>query len=398
MILKLLTKYETYKDYRHFIPKYEDKVLVRLYDVLDIMMKESPQDYTLDDLFIKTSITFPKDQEQLAAIYESIKNVDLTETTVNSLLSIIRERAWASELGEVAFGVGEGRRPIEDISRIYERYGSLQEELTVKQFVTDDLEELYETTVKSPGLRWRLESLNRSLGSLRKGNFGFIFARPETGKTTFLASEITCFAKQSSTPGIWFNNEQPGNEVALRCYQGCLGLPIESLLQNRSTIKQQYLQETKGHLRIYDDSSIHRRDVEKLCEIYKPSFLVFDQIDKLKGFSDDREDLRLGSIYIWARELAKKYCPVIAVCQAAASGEGKRWLEMDDVANAKTAKQAEADWILGIGKTHEDGMDFVRHFHLIKNKLLGDEDTDPTMRHGKWDVIIEVTKGRYRDI
>jgi transketolase len=39
----------------------------------------------------------------------------------------------------------------------------------------------------------------------------------------------------------------------------------------------------------------------------------------------------LGDIYIWARELAKEFAPVIGVCQAGASGENKMWLDMNDV-------------------------------------------------------------------
>jgi len=70
---------------------------------------------------------------------------------------------------------------------------------------------------------------------------------------------------------------------------------------------------------------------------------------------------------------------------------------MDNVSSAKTSKQAEADWILGIGATHQDGFEFIRHLHASKNKLSGDLDTEASMRHGKIDVIIEPTTARYLD-
>ena len=70
---------------------------------------------------------------------------------------------------------------------------------------------------------------------------------------------------------------------------------------------------------------------------------------------------------------------------------------MDNVSLAKTAKQAEADWILGIGATHADGFECVRHLHASKNKLTGDEDSDPSMRHGKTDVIIQPEIASYKD-
>ena len=139
--------------------------------------------------------------------------------------------------------------------------------------------------------------------------------------------------------------------------------------------------------------------VEKIVRQYKPSLVIYDQIDKITGFEADREDLKLGYMYQWARELGKEYgFPSIAVCQADGTGEGVKWLTMSNVANSKTAKQAEADWILGIGKTHDIGYEQLRYLHLSKNKLSGDSDTDPAQRHGRQEVIIRADIARYEDI
>jgi hypothetical protein len=104
-------------------------------------------------------------------------------------------------------------------------------------------------------------------------------------------------------------------------------------------------------------------------------------------------------MYQWAREIAKDLdCAVIGVCQADGSGEGQKWLTMGNVANAKTAKQAEADWIVGIGKVADVGYENLRYLNASKNKLAGDEDTDPTLRHGKREVLIRAEIARYEDI
>jgi hypothetical protein len=274
-------------------------------------------------------------------------------------------------------------------------------------FITDDLDELYEHTEKRMGFRWRLNWLNKSLGSLRKGDFGFIFARPETGKTTFLTSEVTNFAEQIQSrvengetvgPIIWFNNEQGGDLVKLRLFQALLGATLTEVYGAREQNKHMYNKLGGQHIKLYDSAAIHCKQVEYLCKELQPSLIVFDQIDKIKGFTDDREDLRLGSIYIWAREIAKTYCPVIGVCQSDASGEGKKWLTMENVANAKTAKQAEADWILGIGKSHAETDEYLRFLNINKNKLLGDADSDPALRHGRTTVMIKPEIARYVDV
>jgi replicative DNA helicase len=275
------------------------------------------------------------------------------------------------------------------------------ESVTEVEYVTDDLEEILDESVRTPGLRWRLNSLNRSLGSLRKGDFGFIFARPETGKTTFLASEVTHMASQlnpESGPILWFNNEEAGKKVKLRCYQAALGARIDHLLRAPERAKVGYQERTGGKLRIFDSAAIHKAQVEQIVQKEQPSLIIFDQIDKVKGFDDDRTDLTMGEIYQWARELAKRYSPVIGICQADGTAEGEKWLHMGHVSNAKTAKQAEADFILGIGRTHDAGQEYLRFINISKNKLVGDEDTESGLRHGRLEVLIHPDKARYSDL
>lgn len=206
--------------------------------------------------------------------------------------------------------------------------------------------------------------------------------------------------KEDDGPIIWFNNEEQGNKVKLRCYQAATGATLVQINSNPSAAQNHFLQKTKGKLLLLDPrGTISKELVERVCKKYKPSLIIFDQIDKITGFDADREDLKLGAMYQWARELAKEYtCPIIAVCQADATGENQKWLTMANVANAKTAKQAEADWIVGIGKIHDAGYENLRFLHASKNKLSGDEDTDPALRHGRREVIIKPEIARYMDI
>ena len=54
--------------------------------------------------------------------------------------------------------------------------------------------------------------------------------------------------------------------------------------------------------------------------------------------------------------------------------------------------------VLGIGKIHEQGSEYLRFMHLSKNKLHGDKDSDPQMRHGRWQVFIRPEIARYVEI
>jgi replicative DNA helicase len=69
-----------------------------------------------------------------------------------------------------------------------------------------------------------------------------------------------------------------------------------------------------------------------------------------------------------------------------------------NIVTHNTSKQAEADWILGIGAVHDEGLKYMRYLHISKNKLTGDEDSIPEMRHGKMQVLIQPDIARYKDI
>jgi hypothetical protein len=138
--------------------------------------------------------------------------------------------------------------------------------------------------------------------------------------------------------------------------------------------------------------------VERIVERKQPGLVIYDQLTKIKGFKADRPDLVLGEIFQWARELAKGNHAAIGVSQADGGAEGVRYLTMEHVANAKTAVQAEADWILGIGRSNEMGTERSRYLSISKNKLFGDKDSIPELRHGRFEVFIRPDIARYEDI
>jgi hypothetical protein len=181
----------------------------------------------------------------------------------------------------------------------------------------------------------------------------------------------------------------------LRCYEAALARSLADIRKDPSGAEADFKRVTGDRIQIIDDAGMSASRVDQLVEQLQPSLIVFDQIDKIKGFKNDREDLALGAIYQWARELAKRYAPIIGVCQASGDAEGEPYLHMGHVANARTAKQAEADFIIGIGKVHSLGYEYIRYLNISKNKLTGDDHTDPAMRHGRTEVLIKPELARY---
>jgi replicative DNA helicase len=407
-LIVYLLQDEYYKQFFDYIDlthvKDNHRELHYLYQAVKSLHGDFPDvDHSLETLRAYFFTKYPDvDRDLYNALFETLATVTLDPHVGVGILKQIKLRQQSLQLSEEAVKFATGYSSIEKVSDAAKFLSeSLPDEREDDEFVSDDLELLLSETLLKRGLRWRLNCLNKSLGSLRKSNFGVVFARPETGKTTFLASELSYMLTQladDSGPIIWFNNEQAGNEVMLYIYRAYFGITLEQLKANPKRWAKEFRDQTKGKLLLLDDANIDRRRTEKIMEKYKPSLACFDQSDKVKGFEADREDLLLGDIYIWQRELAKAYCPIIGVCQADGTAENIKWLTMAHMSNAKTAKQAECDWILGIGKVFSEGAEHTRYLNISKNKLLGDDDSISDLRHGRFEVYLEPEIARYRDI
>lgn len=394
--------YFSYVDQQHLKDNYKE--LHYLYQAIAGLHQDYPdKDLDLGALQAYFFLKYPDADKMIyLELFKTLSETVLDSDVAEGLLRAIKQRQQSLVLSEKALQYATGHGKIEyvvEASRFLEDEVGPVEEVEV---VSDDLEFLVTEAVQKPGLRWRLQCLNKSLGSLRKGDFGFLFARPETGKTTILASEISYMLEHLSdevdAPFLWLNMEEQGSKVMLRVYQAYFGITLQQLYANVPKYQAIFQKQVAGRLKMVDNAGISRAEVDRLCRRLKPALLLQDQTSKIKGFAADREDLKLGAAFQWSRELAKDYCPVIGVHQADGHAENVKWLTMEHVASVKTAAQAEADWILGIGKVHAEGTQNVRYLNISKNKLMGDSDSLPELRHGRFEVYIEQERARYRDI
>jgi replicative DNA helicase len=395
---ELFNKYGDDLDYQ-WIKENQPEVF-RLFQTVRYLHEQvSNKTYSVADVEIAFATLYPQSKAtDFAPLFLQLRTLEVDTTNVESYLNTVRERSQATKLAKIALGVAEGTQTAEDLQSFLVQQADVETNTPTNDFVETDIRIIHAKRLLQPGLRWRLDSLNKTLGSIRKGNFGFIVARPETGKTTFLASEVTNMARQVTDPIIWFNNEEEHEAVIYRLYQAAFGIDYATLLSRLDYYAEAYARDIGKRIELVTDTPTTRKLVERICSQHHPSLVIFDQIDKIQGFADDRNDLELKAIYGWAREIAKAHAPVIGVCQAGGTGEGKRWLTMNDVDNSKTGKQGEADWILGIGKVPDAGLETYRYLHLSKNKLQGDSDTVAGRRHDQWEVRINPDIARYSDI
>lgn len=269
-------------------------------------------------------------------------------------------------------------------------------------YIRDDIGLLLQDEISDEGLRWRLECLNNSVRGLRGGDFGIIAGRPDKGKTTFIASELTHLASQlpPDRPALWLNNEGPGKRIIPRLYQAAIGATMSELIKFNTAgkLKDMYaaIMGSLDRIRVID---VHNQDcftVEGLIEKHNPGIVVYDMIDNIRGFGDAaRTDLGLEKMYQWARELAVKHDHAgLATSQISNEGDGLQFPTLGMLKDSKTGKQGACDFQLMIGASNDAGLNGIRYIGMPKNKLRR-EGAAPDPRA---EVAYQPQKARYEDI
>lgn len=385
IIIKFLLYKEFYIKYRRFIVVNKEHNI--LYKILDSMYSSLNRDIT----FTEFKLSCLQEDESLLPLLETIEQQDVNIDAAQDIIKKYCDRQWAHNVALKAIAVTEGRESIESLQEEYNAYESLMPNSEENNYsITDDFAALYQEVDRKGGIQWRLPWLNQSIGGLHKGDSGFIFARTNAGKSTFVASEISYMLKQLDAPCCFFFNEEAAARMKWRIFQAYFGATDDRLLSNIEKCQEIFMSETKGLFHFYNMPMIQKKEVEAICKEMNPQLTVIDNVDKVYGFKGDREDLRLKQIYTWRRELAKTYGTSISICQAGSTAENKKWLQHTDIDSAHTAKSSEADFIIGIGTTLDVGAEDIRYLRLVKNKF----------KPGEWrhECRIDPYTARYREI
>lgn len=268
------------------------------------------------------------------------------------------------------------------------------------RWIDTPIEELLQEEFDDSGVAWRLACLNASMRRLRPGDFGIIAGRPDKGKTSFIASEITFMAPQLPKDRniLWLNNEGPGKRIIPRLYQAALGFSMSQMKEHSGSLREMYEQYMgrMDKIRVVDIHGMSNGQVELIIEDNEPGIVVYDMIDNIKGFGDAaRTDLALEQMYQWARERSVKYDAVgLATSQISNDGDGLQFPTLGMLKDSKTGKQGACDFQLMIGAVNDPAFTNSRFIGLPKNKLRRpDGPSDP-----RAEVIFDGIRSLYKDI
>jgi replicative DNA helicase len=260
---------------------------------------------------------------------------------------------------------------------------------------------LKDQTDVSKGIKPRLAVLQQYMRPFRSGDFGIMAARPDQGKTSLICSELTYMASQTDQPILWCNNEGRGRNIYPRLYQAALNLTYPEMLElnRKGTLVKEYLKAIKSDdpfkIRIKDIHDFTIGQVERVIEEIKPSIVVYDMIDNIKGFgSMARTDLALEEMYKYCRTLAVTYDHIgFATSQISAEGDQLCYPTQTMLKDSKTGKQGACDFILMMGQNKDAGPN-QRFIGLPKNKLmLAGKQKDP-----QTEVYFDAARCRFKDL
>lgn len=261
--------------------------------------------------------------------------------------------------------------------------------------VLTPIEDMLDREENNTGFSFRLSILNQHIKPLTGGDLVLIAARPDKGKTSFMADNLSFMAPQVDVlyPGenrsiLWLNNEGPGDKIVMRSWQAALGMTVEQMVElnkqpavkqekYKTALREQYMEAIGGRggaLRVFDIHGMNNAEVEELILKWAPAIVVFDMVDNIRfdGLTNNggqRTDQILEAMYQWVRMIAVKHDFVaLATSQISVDGDGMQFPTQAMLKDSKTGKQGALDLQIMIGSVNDPMLEHSRWIGVVKSK------------------------------
>lgn len=400
-VLQFLSEKENYIRFSKYIKPHtlSEHAATILKDMEDWYKEHGDIDWVDFSEWFKIAKHSTMKPEKMALFDVIFTNLDEAETEPDKdIIEHYIAQDFCTEISEKALKGAEGEKvdvtEIEGLVKAW--HDSLDSATSLEKFVVNDSLDDILDGINLSGLQWRSEFLNKAVGNLRQGKLACFAARPNVGKTTFLATEATYIAPQLEDDEcvLWINNEEDGREVKYRIVQAALQRTNADIDSNRIKAANDYKDRVGGmdKIVVVDKADASIKDIEEYIRQYKPGLIIFDQLWKVHGFekTSANDTARLQRIFSWAREMAKMHAPVITVHQLKTEAEGVQWLTPNQLYLSGTAIQGEVDTLILMGRTYDPSVrETERYISIGKNKGAYGPVVDTTLREGRctWNIV-----------
>lgn len=414
--LQILRERESYEKYHKIVPKgLLDKLTAAIITDYGRYFNSFKDHKQIDPPAFKSAFfgayhpDLTDDQKiQYRQILDNCLTTPVDPAVRDNYIQNVIEQDYSAKMMEILQRYNDGEE-VDVLRAIQSLAEEAEESLDRKvgyQFIDDDINELLTGENNNHGLKWRLQCLRDSMRPLVPGDFGIIAGRPDTGKTSFLASELTYLAAQvkdafgEDRPIIWFNNEGPGKRIKPRLYQAALDLTLKEMIElsKKGELVKAYTKAVgdANRIKIMDIHSFWNWEVQEVIKKARPAVIVYDMIDNIKfaGQAGARTDQVLEAMYGWAREACVKYDAIgLATSQISNEGDGLLFPTLGMLKDSKTGKQGACDFQIMIGRSNDFNAEFTRGIGIVKNKLrVEGKPGDP-----RAEVIFDGVRCRYKD-
>lgn len=412
-ILKLLLKKNNYLKYNNNI--YNIKTEQEIYKILVCISKyyeayNNHEYISVDELKTFFYLEYPSERTNAVyeQLFEKLQSLEVSDSVASSVVSHYIEREYSAKILEKILPIiqSTNKGALLEVDAILTEYKAKLNVVEEDQFrfleVSDD--ELQGLSSSDVGFKWRLKCLNESIGPLKGGTLGHIFARPESGKTSFLTSEVANFATQlrEDEAIMWFCNEEKGSKVVQRFHHSLLNKTPEEfaviVATQREKMHQVRTELGYDKVHFYHDANLSFETINSYLQQFKDrvkvKMLVVDIADHVhfRGGGDLAQHQRLGELYRRYRQLACEFnMDVITAGQASSDVHGRKVVDLDSMHNSKTDKPGALDYAIGIGSSGLGEDTYLRWISICKNKIGATRQPTTTVRFDK-------ERGRYLDI
>lgn len=306
-----------------------------------------------------------KHQETLLGWFDALPAAVSPENAVLSLLEVKRFVAEQKLLGALA--------QLADSNEKMAALDAYRDLLKATSLGAGKLERVTAADWLAGSTRERLvriapTALNDATGGMGAGDVGYIFGRPEMGKTLLCVSIVRRLAMDGRKV-IYLTNEEAVRKTIGRVIGSLLGWTPAQVEQDRTRAHTLAMERGLGNVVFVHMEPGNMNQVEDEAGMHDPHVVFLDQIRNMAGKADSMTK-RLEDNAILFRNLAARYkFAGLGVTQAGDSGDGKIFLDMGDVDNSNTGLPGACDLMVGIGADKSLHDTNRRGISLPKNKL-----------------------------
>lgn len=327
----------------------------------------------------------PEQMAAFEALCEQLSEYQPTKQAREGIVDQLVELDTAGRANLIMqrFDNGEEIDVIYELGKLAESARRSRGQSSVTDYIDTDVVDIMAKTDEGHGFKFPLLCLQDCIRVLLPGDSVAIAARPDSGKTSFIAYNLVRMAETAhrlypGRPILWFNNEGQGENIIPRIYQTALEVTLPELAElgkDRAKLHKAYEKAIKAPpniIRVKDMHGATLAKAEQVIEAMNPCMVIWDMLGNFKLSTYDSTSNKASQVeQLWqeVRELAVRYNFVsFATVQVSADGKNDLFPPLDALKDSKTGIQGATDVIIMVGSVDDPSLESRRGISTPKNK------------------------------